>query len=154
VLAALPDNAFCSPVADAALDERTREEEVLARLTEVRAAGATSCGGAASARPSAALRLDARLTCAARVLAQDLAVTRALSVVDSEGRSTEDRLRAAGYRPSLWADGFALEARSAMEALDLMLSDSQACTQLTSASFADIGVGGAGDVLVVTLGAP
>lgn len=154
VLAVLPDNAFCAPVAEAPIVERTREEELLGLLAEARAAGGVVCGGTAAASPAPVLRLDARLTCAARVLAQDLEMTRALSPLDSQGRTTDTRVRAAGFQPSQWAEALAIQATSAAQARDLMLADPTTCMQLISASYAALGVGSAGDVLVVTLGAP
>jgi uncharacterized protein YkwD len=153
VLAPLPDNAFCAPIADTSVADRTREEELLALISELRTAGGTRCGAAAPSAAAAAPRLDMRLTCAARVLAVDIAASRSLSVVDSQGRTTDERVHAAGYAPRNWGETLAIEADTALEARDLMLSDPQACTALLSPTFPELGVGSAGDVLVVTLSA-
>ena len=152
VLAPIPDNAFCSPTAATALADRTREEEMLVLITELRAAGGASCGAAGLSVPVPAPRYDAQLTCAARVLAADIVQSRSLAQLDSQGRMTDDRIRAAGYAPRTWGETFAIEVATADEALQLMLSDPDACTALTNARFPEIGVGSAGDVLVVTVG--
>jgi hypothetical protein len=154
VLSTLPDVAFCAEVADRPLAERTREEELLALIAALRAAGGASCGSAAPSAPAPALRLDARLTCAARVLAADIARTRMLSVIDSQAGTTETRVRSAGYAPSLWADAFTLDVESAAAARDLMLSDPGSCAALTGSRFTEVGIGSATDALVVTLAAP
>jgi hypothetical protein len=144
---------FCDPVADRDAAQRALEEELLARVQALRADGGVSCGGASAAAAAPGLRYDARLVCAARVLAADLAVTRQLTPTDSEGRATDDRLIAAGYTPTLWADGFALDAADAAEALGLILADADSCTRLTDVSYTSVGVGGAAGVLVVTVAA-
>ncbi len=153
VLAPLPDVPFCDPVADPEPDARALEEELLARLQDLRAAGGNTCGTTAPAAPAAGLRFDARLVCAARVLAADLAVTRALSVTDSDGRDTRDRLTAAGHTPSLWADGFALDPADATQALELMRTDDGTCQRLTDGRYDAVGVGAADGVLVITIAA-
>lgn len=154
VLAALPDNAFCAPVAEASVIDRTREDDLLAQISALRAAGGTACGTAGAALPAATLRLDARLTCAARVLAADIAETRAISVTDSQGRGTRTRIVTTGYAPVRWGDTFAIEVSIAARALELMLADPAGCAALTGENFSDVGIGSARDVMVVTFGAP
>lgn len=153
VLAALPDVAFCADVEERDGAARESEEDLLALLDELRTNGGESCGDAGVSSPAPALRFDARLVCAARVLAEDLARTRAPGPTDSSGRTTQDRMRQAGYTPRLWADSYALEVTTTAEARDLMLSDPSACARLVDPAYVDIGVGRAGDVLVATIGA-
>jgi hypothetical protein len=155
VLAPLPEVAFCADAAAADAGLRTREEELLALLQALRTTGDSRCpaGDAPGASAVPALRYDARLVCAARVLARDLDATRDPGLMDSQGRTTPQRLMAAGYTPRSWGESFALDARSAAHALELMLSgDSGACARLRDADNGDVGVGGFGDTLVVTIG--
>lgn len=148
VLAAVPDVAFCAPVANPATTERTQEDELLALLQQMRTQGGGSCGG----MPLPALRFDPRLLCDARVLASDMAKTRSLSLTDSQGHTTQQRMSSAGYNATQWGEAFALQASTAARALQLMLMDQANCTQLTSARIKDFGVGVSGDVYVATFG--
>jgi uncharacterized protein YkwD len=148
VLARVPDVAFCAPAAAPSAAERTHEDELLALVQQMRTQGGGTCGGAALP----ALRFDPRLLCDARVLAMDMARTRKLSLTDSEGHTTAQRMSSAGYAARQWGEAFALEANSATRALALMLSDSVNCTQLTSARIRDVGVGVSGDAYVATFG--
>jgi hypothetical protein len=153
VLAPLPDLPFCAAVAaqDAAL--RAREEELLVLVQGMRAAGGVTCGTAPASTAAPALRFDARLVCAARVWAADIERTGAASGTDSEGRTGEDRLFEAGYTARAWGDSFAVDATDAARALTLMLADDDSCQRLTGAAYTDVGVGAAGQTLVVSIGA-
>jgi hypothetical protein len=152
VLAPLPDVPLCAALGSREAAARAREEELLSRLQALRLAGGARCGDAGVAPPAPALRFDTRLTCAARVLAVDVAEGRSRPPADAAGRTIDQRMREAGYAPRLWAEAYALEARSAQHALELMLSHAESCTRLSGAEFADVGVGSADNVLVVTLG--
>jgi uncharacterized protein YkwD len=131
--------------------QRTWADELLFALNEARAAGGVSCGSDPASTPSAALRLDPRLSCAASVLASDIDVTRAQSLTDSLGRDTEQRMNAAGYLDDLWAESFALQARSASDAVNVMLGDAGSCPHLVDASYRDIGVALVGSVSVISI---
>lgn len=148
VLARVPDVAFCAPVANAASAERTHEDELLALLQQMRTQGGGACGG----MPLPALRFDPRLLCDARVLAGDMAKTRNLSLTDSQGHTTQQRMSSAGYNARQWGEGFAQQAGTAARALELMLADQANCAQLTSPRIQDVGVGVSGDVYVTTFG--
>jgi len=148
VLARVPDVAFCAPAASADATQRTHEDELLALLQQIRTQGGGTCGG--QALP--ALRFDSRLLCDARVLAMDMAKTRSLSLTDSQGHTTQQRMSSAGYDPTQWGESFALQAPSAARALQLMLMDQANCVQLTSARIHDFGIGVSGDVYVATFG--
>jgi len=153
VLAPLPEGPFCAAVAaqDAAL--RAREEALLVLVQDMRAAGGVTCGATPASSPSPALRFDVRLVCAARVWAADIERTGTPSVTDSEGRTGEDRLFEAGYTARSWGDSFAVDATDAAHALTLMLADDDSCQRLTDAAYTDVGVGSAGQTLVVSIGA-
>lgn len=154
VLAPLPATPFCADVAGWDAGARTREEELLALLQTLRTSGGARCAGSAAANPAPALRFDPRLVCAARVWARDIDATRTPGPQDSQGRTTEERMMAAGYTARLWGDSFAVDANSAAHALELMMAgDSGSCARLTDADYTDVGVGGIGDTLVITIGA-
>jgi uncharacterized protein YkwD len=153
-LSPLPDSAFCSAVAVAEPAQRAREDELLQALNDVRAQGGVTCDADPPSAMLPELRLDARLTCAARVFASDVNTTRSRSLTDSQGRSTPQRLSAAGYDDNGWAESFAFESGSAGEALNIMLADSVSCPRLVGSSYLDVGVGYVGDANVLTLAAP
>lgn len=152
VLAALPDVALCSDVAVHDMERRAREDQLLALLQATRTTGGVVCGSAAATQSVPALRLDARLICAARVLAADFDANGVSGLEDSQGRSTEERLSAVGYRQQRWYEAFALAASTAERARDTMLAMTEPCSSLTDAQYVDVGVGSAGDTWVVTLG--
>jgi hypothetical protein len=152
VLAPLPEAALCDAVASRPIEDRTHEEELLALLSEMRSAG-IACGGGTPAPPVPVPRYDPRLVCAARVLAADIEQTRARSLTDSAGRSTEQRMQAAGYNAVFWSESFALDATSSARALEIMLGDAGSCQRFADARYREIGVGSSGDVHVISLGA-
>lgn len=153
VLAALPDNAFCNALAPSDEQERRLADALLALAQARRTAGDLDCG-ATSAEPQLELRLSPELMCAARALALDMARTRALSVMDSQGRGTGDRVQLAGYAAVQWAEAYALEATGAEQALALMLDEMFNCQSLASAVFIDVGIAVSGDAYVMTMASP
>lgn len=153
LLAAPPAGDFCGSVAPPEDAQRTLEDELLDAVEQMRLQGGVSCPNMAASLAGSALRFDPRLACAARVFAADLSATRSRSLTDSLGRSSTERMNAAGYVPVTWAEGFAYGAANASAALSSMLSDSAACTGLTNARLLDVGVAHVGDVDVVTVAA-
>jgi hypothetical protein len=153
VPATLPANDFCGSVALPGDEERTRDDELLDAVEQMRLRGGVSCANMAASSAGSALRFDPRLSCAARVFAADLNATHSHDLTDSLGRSSTERMSAAGYAPASWAEGFAFGALNASDALASMLSDSAACTGLTDARLLDVGVAHVGDVDVVTVAA-
>lgn len=154
VLAALPDNALCNALPASTEALRALEDQLLALAEARRTADDLACEGQPMSLPQPALRLSPGLICAARALAADIVDTRDTSLTDSQGRGTQERMQLAGYEPLLWADTFAIEATSAEHALSLMIQDLFACMALSDMDFVDVGIGVAGDVYVMTLGAP
>jgi hypothetical protein len=149
-----PDVDFCAPVAAAAPAAHVREDELLALVQAMREAGGVTCGASEPSTPVPTL-LGQRgsLRCAARVLAADVDAGAARGLVDASGRSTRDRLAAAGYADTLWAEAYAVAAPAATDALAIMLGDESSCLALTRDGYVDIGVGSVGDASVVTLAA-
>ena len=152
VLASVPGNAFCEDV-DEGTAETIQEDDLFAQAQQRRGSGELVCGDQAMSVAQPQLRFSAGLRCAARALAIDIDRTRALSVIDSEGRATQDRMQLAGYAATLWGEAFAIQAISAEDALRIMLQDEFTCQRLASADFTDLGVGVSGNVYILTLGA-
>jgi hypothetical protein len=150
---ALPRVDFCSAVSSASVENRTREEELILAVEEARMNGGIDCGTGTVTGSLSFVRVDPRLTCAARVLAQDLAVTGARVLTDSAGRTTSDRLGLVGYQARAWVEGFTRDMSSASTALVAMLGDSDFCSGISNGTILDIGVGYADNVYVVTMGA-
>lgn len=151
VLVTLPSSAMCAPVAPAGPEQRQWEDQLLALLNETRATGGVSCGTEAPSTSAGALRIDARLLCAARVFGGDLELSRARSLVDSAGRGSQQRMNEAGYSSQSWAEAFAFSGSSPNDALSIMLADADSCHGLMAASNEDVGVAHIGDVDVLSL---
>jgi uncharacterized protein YkwD len=151
----VPNSSFCAPVATPSSGDRTGEEQFLDGLQAIRTAGGVTCGSNAPSAVLPPLRLDARLLCAARVFAADVAVTRATSnLVDSQGRNTQDRLTLAGYTARAWGEAYSLRGPVATDALNAMLGDTAICSALTDSSYQDVGVGSSAEAYVITLASP
>jgi uncharacterized protein YkwD len=150
---ALPANAFCAPEAAPLAPERTQEDELFALVQTLRSTGGVSCGSNAPSVPAGvALRASAPLRCAARVFAADIDANGTQSLVDSSGRSTKERMSAAGYVPKLWGESFAVGSSTASDALAVMLADQASCIAVTRDGYTDLGVAYVGRVYVVTIG--
>jgi uncharacterized protein YkwD len=102
--------------------------------------------------PAPLFRLDARLTCVARIRALDIQSTGVVDALDSAGRTAEQRLAAATYGQTLWGESFAIDVTSPEQALALMRADASSCQRLSDAAFVDVGVGVASGVAVVLIG--
>jgi hypothetical protein len=152
VLAPLPDVSFCADVSMADGVDVIGAERLLAQVLRRRQAGELACNG--QSLPAAPpLRLDARLVCAARVFAEDRARSGGRGLVDSQGRTTIERMRMASYDPLYWSEAFAVEAPSIDLALQWMLADEAICADVADLRLVDIGIAGHGDTYVITLGA-
>jgi hypothetical protein len=148
---ALPDSGFCASVAGVSSDQRTQEEELILSVERARQTGSIDCGSGAVTGQLHLVRLDPRLTCAARALAFDMAVSGNRGLTDSAGRTTTDRYALAGYSPRFWAEGYASNASSASLALQAMLSDQDFCTGFVNTTLTDVGVGFSNNLYVATL---
>jgi uncharacterized protein YkwD len=147
----LPDTAMCVQVAETDPALLQREEELLELLQTARRAGLTACG-TDTPQTLPELRLDARLLCAARTLAQNFDASSATPLVDSAGRDTIDRLNEAGYAPLVWGDALAT-GQDTTAMFERMVSGAQSCPVVLDGSVSDVGVGCGRDVCVLTLAA-
>jgi hypothetical protein len=152
VPAPLPQSEFCAPAVERSDVNRASEDALLALVQGVRADGNTVCGSDPPSARVPPLRLDRRLRCAARVLSMDLNETGDLGLIDSLGRNTQERLTLVGYSTTFWGESYAREVTAA-EALAIMLTDVDSCQRFVDAEFLDVGIGAAGEVQIVTIGA-
>jgi hypothetical protein len=155
VLAPVPNDSYCAPVATPGSADRIGEEQFLDAVQAMRTAGGVTCAAGTPSPVLPELRLDARLLCEARVFAADVVVTPAGSdLVDSQGRTMAQRLNLVGYTYRLGAEAYSLRGPVATDALSAMLGDAQICPYLTDSRFQDVGVGSSGQAYVITLAAP
>ena len=151
VLAQIPESEFCSPAAQADTEAQVKQDELITLIQRNRLAGSIACDSGASPEPAAGLKLDGRLSCAARIKAVDQAETGTRGMLDSEGRTPPERLTLSGYQFSSWWESYAFAADSASEAYALLMADDDSCPELGSSAYSSVGIGNAGDVFVVTL---
>jgi hypothetical protein len=148
----IPDVPFCAPAEAAEAAARRLEDELLALVQTLREDGGDPCG-ATPASPAPSFRLDPRLTCVARVRALDIAAVGSANLLDSAGRTPEQRLAEATYAQTVWGESYAVAVTSAAQALQLMRADEGSCQRLSDAALVDVGVGVASGVAVVMIGA-
>jgi hypothetical protein len=141
----LPAAELCEPVHERSAGDRMREEQLLVQL--LRARSDASC--AAAGTP---LHVDGRLTCAARVLADEMQQGKAFSLIDSLGRDSVRRMQLAGYSPELWGETYFVADDSAQSIPARGSGVNEACLALRDSRYRDIGVGSSGQVSIVTLG--
>jgi hypothetical protein len=150
VLATIAETPFCDDVAEASAPQRRQEDRILALVLEQRASGSEMCTEEEPVTTTVAgLRVDPRLTCAARVIARE--TNERGGPGEDRERTTEERLRAAGYEAELWGLNFAMRAETAEEALRLMHNDRDTCRRFSDARFRDVGVANDGDTYIVTI---
>ncbi len=146
-----PEPMLCDSAPEPPAEQRELEDQLLALVLDERMNGGFQCGDDSAPGSALPLRVDARLTCAARTLAQDMDEAGIAAVVEGDGRATVERFRAAGYDAQLWGVNFAVRARGPGDALRLMHNDLDTCRRFADARFRDIGVGNVRDTYIVTL---
>lgn len=149
----VPSSGECATVATQASEGTVEEDELVDIVERARQEGSIVCAGGEGSSASNVVRVDERLYCAARLFAADLAMNHRLSLVDSQGRGTSERMALAGYASSFWVEGYADGVQSASEAWSTMLRDGDFCSAAGGARVRDVGVGVIGGAYVVTLGA-
>lgn len=151
VIAELPETDFCDPARAPSRAQRAAEEQLLALLQQNRVAGSTPCSSGETSASAPPLRLDGRLSCVARLRAQDRVATGVTGPTDSQGRDAAERANLAGYAVSLWWESYAYNADSGSQAYDRILADADSCSELGNPQYTDVGVGTAEDVFIVLL---
>ena len=148
----VPSAGECADVVDQQPEAKAQEEQLLDMLEQARLDGSVVCDGSVSPA-AAAVRPDARLFCAARLLAANLAAHGGTTLVDSQGRNTAARMQLVGYSSTFWAEGFASSMKSSANAWSTMLQSTDFCSVAASPQLQDAGVGVWDGTYVVTLGA-
>jgi uncharacterized protein YkwD len=116
------------------------EDELFARINQVRAAGATC--GATPMPPVAPMAMNAALRHAARAHSEDMASANYFSHTSLDGRSFVDRILAAGYGGGgPYGENIAAGYSSPAAAVSSWMGSSGHCQSIMSGSFRAIGVG-------------
>jgi uncharacterized protein YkwD len=150
----VPDNAYCTSVADWSDEWSAFEEDVLRLVNERRAVGA-SCGSQGSFQATSALSMNAALRCAARVHSADMAARQYFDHTNPEGENPGDRLSQAGYAASTWGENIAFGYGSPEAVVDGWMQSDGHCANIMRPGFTEIGVGYAtGNMWTQVFGAP
>jgi uncharacterized protein YkwD len=131
--------AYCDGVTtwDAAWD--SFENQVLILVNQKRAAGAT-CGGVA--KPAvAALTLDTRLRCAARVHSKDMGTNNFMSHTGSNGSTPWQRMNNAGYAWTQAAENVAAGQATPAAVMNSWMNSSGHCNNIMGSGLKHLGVG-------------
>ena len=117
------------------------QSEMLAQVNARRATG-TTCGGVAYP-PVPALSLQSNLRAAADAHALDMATYNYFSHTGRNGSDPGDRITAAGYRWSAWAENIAAGQGTATLAVNGWFASAGHCVNFMSSVATQIGFGGA-----------
>jgi uncharacterized protein YkwD len=112
---------------------------VLARVNQVRAAGAT-CGSNGTFGPAGPLAWNDRLTAAAVGHSQDMATNNYFAHVGRDGRTFTQRIDAAGYAWRTAGENLAAGQRSVNSVVDGWMASPGHCVNLMNPAFTEIGV--------------
>jgi hypothetical protein len=115
------------------------ESQVLTKVNQKRAAGAT-CGGTYYA-PAPALTLDTRLRCAARKHAKDMGVKNFFSHTGSDGSTPWDRIKKAGYSYADAAENIAWGYTTPTDVVAGWMASSGHCKNIMKPTLKHLGVG-------------
>lgn len=135
----VPDIEYCAGVSAWPEDARAFEAEVVVRVNEARAQGAT-CGN----EPFAAtgpLVMEARLRCAARVHSLDMVTRGFFDHVNPDGEDPFVRMEHAGYSFQAAGENIAAGQTTPQEVVDGWLQSPGHCSNIMSPDFTEIGVG-------------
>lgn len=135
----VPANEYCAGVSDWPEDARAFESEVVVRVNEARAQGAT-CGNLPFAA-TGPLVMEARLRCAARVHSLDMAMRGFFDHVNPEGEDPFVRMERAGYSFQAAGENIAAGQTTPQEVVDGWLQSPGHCSNIMSPDFTEIGVG-------------
>lgn len=117
----------------------TLEDQVLTLVNQKRAAGAT-CGGVVKP-PVAALTSNAKLRCAARVHAKDMATQNYFSHTSLNGTQFYQRITNAGYTWTQVAENIAAGQATAASVVAGWMASTGHCNNIMNGALKNIGVG-------------
>ena len=120
-------------------DTGALQEATLRLLNQQRRAGA-DCGSSGRFAPAPPLHWDARLQRAAASHAAEVAQSGRLEHRSSDGRDGGDRLRAAGYAHSLWAENLAAGHADVAEVVQAWLASPAHCGNLLNPRLQQVGL--------------
>jgi uncharacterized protein YkwD len=135
----VPDNAYCSGVADWNDEWTTLEDEILELVNEQRAQGAT-CGDDYFP-PVPPLTMDPALRCAARVHTLEMSENNYFSHTSLNGDEPWDRMNDAGYNWSGAGENIAGGSSTAQGAMNQWMGSPGHCSNIMSSGYTEIGVG-------------
>jgi uncharacterized protein YkwD len=135
----VPDIAYCAGVAAWSEPARAFEDEVVERVNQARALGAT-CGGQAFGA-TGPLAMEARLRCAARVHSLDMVTRAFFDHVNPDGETPFVRMEHAGYEYRAAGENIAAGQSTPQEVVEGWLQSPGHCANIMSPDFTQIGVG-------------
>jgi uncharacterized protein YkwD len=122
---------------------RAFEDDVVARVNTLRAAGG-ACGTGASAEtfaPSSPLRVEQHLVAAARAHADDMAARGYVDHTSPDGRTPFDRMLDAGYTGFAAAENIAAGQATPAAVVEAWRTSPGHCRNLYNAALTELGVG-------------
>jgi uncharacterized protein YkwD len=137
----VPNNAYCSDVANWPNDLRTLELEILNAINNLRATGA-NCNPGGPQSPAPALTMNPKLRCAARKHSKDMVVRGFFGHQNPSGQSSFDRVAAAGYNYQNASENLTAGPPTVQGAIQEWLNSTQGhCAAMFHPGVTEIGVG-------------
>lgn len=136
----IPDNAYCSEVANYDPQWSQLELDVLELVNQYRASG-YDCGAGGSFGPAGPMTMDPALRCAARVHSKDMDTRNFFDHTNPSGESPWDRMAAAGATFGGAAENIAGGSPGAAGTMDQWMNSSGHCANIMNPDLNRIGVG-------------
>jgi uncharacterized protein YkwD len=136
----VPDNDYCSDVADWNPSHVAIEEELLVLVNQQRAQGA-SCGAFGSFAPSGPLVMHPALRCAARKHSKDMAERNFFDHTNPDGENGGNRMARAGYDGSSGSENIAAGQQTAASVMSAWMGSDGHCMNIMRAANRDFGAG-------------
>jgi uncharacterized protein YkwD len=136
----VPDNAYCSDVADWNPAWTQLENQILEIANQRRAEGA-NCGSAGSFGPAGPLTMNPALRCSSRVHSKDMVDRNFFDHNNPSGESPFQRMGMAGYQYSTAGENIAGGNSTAAATMQQWMGSDGHCANIMNASFTELGVG-------------
>ncbi len=136
----VPDNAYCSDVAEWEPTWTEFENEILLIVNQRRVEGA-NCGSAGSFGPAAPVTANPALRCAARVHSKDMVERNFFDHTNPSGESPFQRMGEAGYQYSTAGENIAAGNSTAAATMQQWMDSDGHCANVMNGSFTELGVG-------------